>query len=82
MKKALTYIVAALIVALIIGIVAIGFANSSRDYNYAMVHLPDGEVVEGPLTSYVVFPHTERIALTIAGAKYYTAIDNVVLIAN
>ena len=47
-----------------------------------MVHLPDGEVVEGPLTSYVVFPHTERIALTIAGAKYYTAIDNVVLIAN
>ena len=82
MKKTLTYTIAALIVALVIGVVVLGFANSEQDYNYTMVHLPDGEVVEGPLTSYVVFPHTERIALTITGTKYYTAIDNVVLIAN
>lgn len=81
MKKTLTYTIAALIVALVIGVVVLGFANSERDYNYAMVHLPDGQVVEGPLENYVVFPHTERIALTITGSKYYTAIDNVVLIA-
>lgn len=82
MKKTITYIIAALIVALVIGLVVLGFANSSQDYNFAMIALPDGEVVEGPLTSYVVFPHTERVSLIIAGTKYYTSINNVVLLTN
>ena len=75
--------------ALLALIVAIGFLTScgynkqiidlDYKYNYAIIFLPDGDRIEGKVTSWNDYEQSDMIQVKIDGVTYLTHSSNVIL---
>ena len=83
MKK---YLSLALAVVLMIGLLLLVGCNKqivdlTYSYEYAILSLPNGEVVEGKVTSWTDFSDGDQIQVTIDGKTYLVHSSNIVLIS-
>ena len=83
MKKMLALV---LTVALIMGIMLLSGCNKqlvdlTYSYEYAIIALPNGEVVEGKVTSWTDFEDGDQLQIKIDGKTYLVHSSNVVLIS-
>lgn len=80
MKK---LIVAILMVALMTILVGCNrtFIDVTYNFDKAIIYLPNGDIVEGRVESWVDFEDGDMIQVKIDGATYLTHSSNVVLIA-
>ena len=85
MKKVIVIILAAALV-FGLGVLAAGCNKQMVDltysYEYAIIGLPNGEVVEGKVTSWTDFEDGDQIQVKIAGKTYLVHSSNVVLISD
>ena len=85
MKKVIAFILAAALV-FGLGVLAAGCNKQMVDltysYEYAIIGLPNGEVVEGKVTSWTDFEDGDQIQVKIAGKTYLVHSSNVVLISD
>ena len=51
-------------------------------FNYGIIRLPSGEVVEGKVSSWYDFDDSDAVQVTIDGKTYLTHYSNVVLIGD
>ena len=56
--------------------------SNVRSYEYAIIGLPNGEVVEGRVSSWTDFEDGDQIQVKIDGKTYLVHSSNVVLISN
>lgn len=56
--------------------------DTTQRFDYAMIKLADGELVEGRVDSWMDFENSDQIQLTINGTTYLTHCMNVTLIKN
>lgn len=54
--------------------------DTTHDYDRAIVYLPNGEIVEGRVSSWTSFGDGGAVQITIDGKTYLTHICNVCLI--
>lgn len=52
--------------------------DTTFSYKYAIIQLPNGEIVEGKVDSYRIY--NNGILIYISGVEYLTDLENVVLI--
>ena len=83
MKK---YIAIALAAVLLIGVLILAGCNKqlvdlTYSYEYAIIALPNGEIVEGKVTSWTDFEDGDQIQVKIDGKTYLVHSSNVVLIS-
>jgi len=84
MKK---IIVLLLVVILILSTALLAGCNKQMvdltySYEYAIIGLPNGEVVEGKVSSWTDFEDGDQIQVKIAGKTYLVHSSNVVLISD
>ena len=84
MKK---YIAIAVAAVLFIGILLLAGCNKqlvdlTYSYEYAIIALPNGEVVEGKVTSWTDFEDGDQLQIKIDGKTYLVHSSNVVLISD
>ena len=56
--------------------------DMTYSYEYAIISLPNGEVVEGKVSSWTDFEDGDQIQVKIAGKTYLVHSSNVVLISD
>jgi len=84
MKK---YIAIALAAVLLIGVLILAGCNKqlvdlTYSYEYAIIALPNGEIVEGKVTSWTDFEDGDQLQIKINGKTYLVHSSNVVLISD
>ena len=84
MKKLIALLLA---VILVMGVMLLAGCNKQMvdltySYEYAIIGLPNGEVVEGKVTSWTDFEDGDQIQVKIAGKTYLVHSSNVVLISD
>ena len=84
MKK---YIAIALAAVLLIGVLILAGCNKqlvdlTYSYEYAIIALPNGEIVEGKVTSWTDFEDGDQIQVKIDGKTYLVHSSNIVLISD
>ena len=84
MKKIVTIILALVLVA---GLMILAGCNKQMvdliySYEYAIIGLPNGEVVEGKVSSWTDFEDGDQIQVKINGKTYLVHSSNVVLISD
>lgn len=84
MKK---YIAIALAAVLLIGILILAGCNKqlvdmTYSYEYAIIALPNGEIVEGKVSSWTDFEDGDQLQVKIDGKTYLVHSSNVVLISD
>ena len=84
MKK---IIAVALAVVLVAGLLVLAGCNKQMvdltySYEYAIIGLPNGEVVEGKVSSWTDFEDGDQIQVKIDGKTYLVHSSNVVLISD
>ena len=82
MKKAI-----AVLSALVLGAMVLAGCNKQMvdltySYEYAIIGLPNGEVVEGKVSSWTDFEDGDQIQVRIDGKTYLVHSSNVVLISD
>ena len=83
MKKILClFLVVLLVCSLCIGCGNRQIFDTTYSFEYAYVALPNGETVEGPLSSWKDFNDSDVIQVVINGKTYLTHYENVVLVSN
>ena len=55
--------------------------DTTYTFNYAIVGLPDGSYVEGPVQSWRDYDDGDQLQVTIDGVTYLTHASNVVLMS-
>ena len=83
MKK---YIAIAVAAVLLIGLLLLAGCNKqlvdmTYSYEYAIIALPNGEVVEGKVSSWTDFEDGDQLQVKIDGKTYLVHSSNVVLIS-
>lgn len=83
MKKMITILLALVLVA---GMMILAGCNKQMvdltySYEYAIIGLPNGEVVEGKVSSWTDFEDGDQIQVKIDGKTYLVHSSNVVLIS-
>ena len=83
MKK---YIAIAVAAVLLIGLLLLAGCNKqlvdmTYSYEYAIIALPNGEIVEGKVTSWTDFEDGDQLQIKIDGKTYLVHSSNVVLIS-
>ena len=83
MKK---WIVILLTLVLVLGVMVLAGCNKQMvdltySYEYAIIGLPNGEVVEGKVSSWTDFEDGDQIQVRIDGKTYLVHSSNVVLIS-
>lgn len=53
--------------------------DTTWNYNYAILELPDGRIVEGDVQSWKDYENSDSIQVKIDGDTYYTHLSNAVL---
>ncbi len=84
MKKSrtlLTILITALLTLLLSGCNK-QMVDLTYSYEYAILSLPNGEVVEGKVSSWTDFEDGDQIQVKIAGKTYLVHSSNIVLISN
>lgn len=80
MKKILVVIL--ILVAMVFGLCGcnqqIGI-DTVRTFNWAIIQLGNGELIEGPVTSWRDFSQSDCVQFTINGITYLTHYSNVIL---
>lgn len=80
MKK----IIMLVIILTMVTLLATGCNKQIVDFNYsfnrAIIKLPNGEVIDGKISSWTDFDDADQIQLKINGSTYLTHISNVVMI--
>lgn len=84
MKKAIAFVTA---LVLILGVLILAGCNKQMvdltySYEYAIIGLPNGEVVEGRVSSWTDFEDGDQIQVKIDGKTYLVHSSNIVLISN
>ena len=84
MKK---YIAIVLAAVLLVGILILAGCNKqlvdlTYSYEYAIIALPNGEIVEGKVSSWTDFEDGDQIQVKIDGKTYLVHSSNVVLISD
>lgn len=84
MKKAVIFV---MIPVLILGILILAGCNKQMvdltySYEYAIIGLPNGQVVEGKVSSWTDFEDGDQIQVKIDGKTYLVHSSNIVLISN
>lgn len=84
MKKILAI---ALAVVAVVGVLVLAGCNKQMvdltySYEYAIIALPNGEVVEGRVSSWTDFEDGDQIQVKIDGKTYLVHSSNVVLISD
>ena len=84
MKK---YIAIALAAVLLIGALILAGCNKqlvdlTYSYEYAIIALPNGEIVEGKVSSWTDFEDGDQLQIKIDGKTYLVHSSNVVLISD
>ena len=57
------------------------FLDTTYNFNYAYVTLPNGESVEGEVTNWTDFEDGDQLQVTIAGVTYLSHGANIVLVS-
>lgn len=57
------------------------FFDTTYNFNYAQIKMPDGTIVEGKVDSWLDFENSDQIQITINGETYLTHFINAVLIS-
>ena len=82
MKK----IIMLVIILTMVTLLATGCNKQIVDFNYsfnrAIIKLPNGQVIDGEISSWRDFDDGDQIQLKINGSTYLTHISNVVMIAD
>lgn len=81
MKKALIALLLLLTLLLCAACGNRSLFDTTYTFNYAIVGLPDGTYVEGPVTSWRDYEDGDQLQVTINGVTYLTHSSNVVLMA-
>ena len=85
MKKIIAVLSVA-VIALSLALIASGCNKQMVDltysYEYAIIGLPNGEVVEGKVTSWTDFDDGDQIQVKINGKTYLVHSSNIVLISD
>ena len=81
MKKIMALILAVLTVMVLSGCNK-QMLDLTYSYEYAIIGLPNGEVVEGKVTSWTDYEDGDQLQIKIAGKTYLVHSSNVVLISN
>lgn len=55
--------------------------NLNYDYNYCIISLPNGEIIEGELTSWLDFEDGDQIQVLVDNTTYLVHSSNIVLIS-
>jgi len=84
MKK---YVALALAAVLLIGVLILAGCNKqlvdlTYSYEYAIIQLPNGEIVEGKVTSWTDFEDGDQLQIKIDGKTYLVHSSNVALISD
>ena len=84
MKK---YIAIVLAAVLLVGILILAGCNKqlvdlTYSYEYAIIALPNGEIVEGKVSSWTDFEDGDQLQFKIDGKTYLVHSSNVVLISD
>ncbi len=84
MKKSIAIV---LTLVLAVGIFLLAGCNKQMvdltySYEYAIIGLPNGEVIEGKVSSWTDFEDGDQIQVRIDGKTYLVHSSNVVLISN
>lgn len=85
-KEVLITIVAIATLAAIMVLSLAGCGNmqifdTTYNFNYGYVALPNGEVIEGKVTSWVDYSESDMVQVVINGKTYLTFSSNVVLVS-
>ena len=85
MKKIIAILLVAVVV-LSMALIATGcnkqLVDLTYSYEYAIIGLPNGETVEGKVSSWTDFEDGDQIQVKIDGKTYLVHSSNVVLISN
>lgn len=81
MKKIMALLLAVLTVMVLSGCNK-QMVDLTYSYEYAIIALPNGEVVEGKVTSWTDYEDGDQLQIKIAGKTYLVHSSNVVLISN
>lgn len=79
-------IILVLFIAGVIGVMCVGCGNQQMfdttwTFERAIIFLPDGEKIEGKVTSWTDFDGSDMMQVTIEGKTYLTHSSNVVMIS-
>lgn len=78
--------IAVVIMLILAALLATGCNKQIVDFNYsfnrAIIKLPNGQVIDGEISSWRDFDDGDQIQLKINGSTYLTHISNVVMIAD
>ena len=88
MKKKIITVAAILLVLCLVGFVVYWelshgnrrLVDTKNRFDRAVLRLPNDEVVEGKLSSWLDYPDSDAVMVTIAGKTYMTHYENVCLI--
>ena len=80
MKKLIVAILAVALMTISVGCNRT-FIDTTYKFDQAIIYLPNGDIVEGRVESWVDFEDGDMIQVKIDGATYLTHSANVVLIA-
>ena len=81
MKKLIALLLTVILVALMAGCNK-QMVDLTYSYEYAIIGLPNGEVVEGKDSSWTDYEDGDQLQITIAGKTYLVHSSNVVLISD
>lgn len=56
--------------------------DTTYSFEYGYVSLPNGEVIEGEVSSWADYEDSDSVQVVINGKTYYTHINNVVLVSD
>lgn len=84
MKKVIAFLLA---VILLMGVLLLAGCNKQMvdltySYEYAIIGLPNGETVEGKVSSWTDFEDGDQIQVKIEGKTYLVHSSNIVLISD
>lgn len=88
MKKIIvTAVTVILLLALVTGVILLAGCNKQMvdltySYNRAILYLPNGEIVEGKVSSWTDFEDGDQIQVKINGTTYLVHSSNIVLISD
>ena len=84
MKKAIAFLLAVIVVlsALLLNGCNKQMLDLTYSYEYAIIGLPNGEVVEGKVSSWTDYEDGDQLQVKIGGKTYLVHSSNVVLVSN
>ena len=82
MTRCLTILTAALMALMLTACGNRSLLDTHYNFDYAMISMPDGTVVEGKVDTWHDFQQSDQLQVTIGGVTYLTHSTNVVLMSH